>query len=291
MNETKKYSYKDWWNGDVIHQDATLYYINGAELTLVNWSDFNESDVERIKAKQLELFKLAVDAKFKELQAQFTDRYNNSEMKKLYLLDEIKECMNILTVKIPDNKYVHFNIWGGIHENQYITDVQYYFKRNVKSGIDDGLGFVHSPNCKFQNFSKPDPRVYGRFVWEYYKWLVSFQLKLGKDVEKDLKEGNKKPGENSTNKFSSIFNSDKAYNLFIELKNSTVKKRTQVADYAFIFHKMKSRGLINVDTKHRTFINILNTEFNADIAVIQLPFKDQEAKKVLFDALIKIYDL
>jgi hypothetical protein len=174
MNEIKKYSFDDWWNGEVIHKDASLYDIKGADLKIVDWSDFNESDVERIKAKQLEIFKFAVDAKFKELQAQFLVRYNNSEMKKLYLLDEIKECMNILTGKIPDKEYVHFNIWGGIHENQSITDVQYYFKRNVKSGIDDGFGFVHSPNCKFQNFSKPDPRVYGRLVWEYYTWLKIF---------------------------------------------------------------------------------------------------------------------
>ena len=291
MNKIKKYSFDDWWNGDVIHKDATLYDVKGADLKIVDWSDFNESDVERIKAKQLELFKFAVDAKFKELQAQFLVRYNNSEMKKLYLLDELKECTNIVSGRIPNNEFVQLNIWEKSYDNQYISNVQYYIKRNIKSGINDGLGFIHSPHCKFQNHSETDPRVYGRFVWEYYKWLVSFQLELNKNVATDSNEGNKKTGENYTNKFPSIFKNDKAYNFFIELKNSTVKKRTQVADYAFIFHKMKSRGLINFDTKHRTFINMLNTEFNADIAVIQLPFKDQEAKRILFDALIKIYDL
>jgi hypothetical protein len=116
-------------------------------------------------------------------------------------------------------------------------------------------------------------------------------LELDKDVATDSNEGNKNPGEIFTNKFPSIFKNDKAYNFFIELKNSTVKKVTEVADYAFIFHKMKSSGLINSDTKHKTFINFLNSEYKADIAVIQLPYKDPAIKKVLYKALSEKYGL
>jgi hypothetical protein len=141
--------------------------------------DFNDSDVEQIKAKQSELFKFAVETKFKELQAQFLVRYNASEMKKFYLLDELKECKNIILGKIPDDAIVHFDIWGISLDNQYISDVQYYINRNIKSGIIDGWGFVHSPHCKFQNNSISDPRVYGRFVWEYNNWLMKFAKSEG----------------------------------------------------------------------------------------------------------------
>ena len=89
---------------DVILEDATLYDVKDSQLNIVNWNNFNDSDVEQIKAKQSELFKFTVERKFKELQAQFLVRYNASEMKRLYLLDELKECKNIIFESII-NRY------------------------------------------------------------------------------------------------------------------------------------------------------------------------------------------
>ena len=289
MAKLKKYSYKDWWNGDVLLEESTLYDIKDAQLKIVAWNDFNDSDVERIKAKQSELFKSSTNKLLDELKAQFELRYKASEMKQLYLKDEIKECLNIMKGLIPNLPIVHFEIWGVSFDNQYVSDIQHHIKRTIKSGIIDGFGFVHSPHCKFQNHSQLDPRVYGSSIWEYYKWLCSIKFKFIKNERTVLKEVNGNSLEVYTNNFPNIFKNGNAYHLFIDLKNCTVKQSTVVADFAFIFHKMKNGGLINIDIKHKTFIAMLNNEYDARILVTKFPFRNPRAKEVQYKALLVRY--
>lgn len=170
----KNYTYDNWWNGDVTLVDATRYFEKGDEPVIVNWEDFSESDVNRIKEKQMELFKAKVNALLNPVIKQFNKRYEASKMKSTYLRDERKQCWYVMFGELPNYEIVQLNQWRISHTNQYLSDVQDYVERTIKNGIDDGLGFIHSPNCKYQDISKPDSRIYAKFVSMYFNWLNKF---------------------------------------------------------------------------------------------------------------------
>jgi hypothetical protein len=171
----KNYTYDNWWNGDVTLVDATRYFEKGDEPVIVNWEDFSESDVNRIKEKQMELFKAKVNALLNPVIKQFNKRYEASKMKSTYLRDERKQCWYVMFGELPNYEIVQLDQWRISHTNQYLSDVQDYVERTIKNGIDDGLGFIHSPNCKYQDISKPDSRIYAKFVSMYFNWLNKFK--------------------------------------------------------------------------------------------------------------------
>lgn len=179
----KKYTYDNWWNGDVVLRDATLELDKDDKPILVNWSDFSESDVQKIKDKQAALFDDQVRALQKKFSEQFRLRYSASKMKKQYLADEMQECKNIMFGAIPNVKIIQLNHWGVVLENQYLSDIQYYINRTIKNGIDDGLSFLHSPNCKYQDTRKADSRTFAKFIWEYFNWLGNLAIKEDNSVQ------------------------------------------------------------------------------------------------------------
>jgi hypothetical protein len=183
MKKTKtKYTYDNWWSGDVTLIYSTYFFYKSDKPQLLSWTDFSDSEVEKILEKQKELFAGNVKRILDEHTSQFTKRINNSEMKSEYLKAEKKECRNIMFGNIPNVKIIHFKHWGIALDNLYLIDVRYYIDRSIKKGIDDGLEYIHSPNCKYQDKSKPDYRIYAKFLWEYYKWLNSFQFKEEKNI-------------------------------------------------------------------------------------------------------------
>ncbi len=173
-------TYDNWWNGDVTLVHATRYCNKGDEPLLVDWADFSESDADKIKDMQWEIFADAVNTRLKAVCSQFIKRYEFSEMKLEYFTDERQDCWNVMFAPIPNVKIVIFKHLGICLENQDLSDIQFYVNRTIKSGIDDGLGFIHSPNCKYQDKSISDSRIYARFVWEYFKWLESLIVKKEK---------------------------------------------------------------------------------------------------------------
>ena len=170
-------NYDNWWNGDVVLSSSTLYFNDKEKPLTVDWADFSESDVDKIKEKQWEIFADGVNTRLKAVCTQFIKRYEASEMKLDYFTDERQECWNVMFGLIPNIDPVPLNQWKMALGNRYLMEVQYYIDRTIKNGIDDGLGFIHSPNCKYQDKSIPDSRIYARFVWEYFKWLESLIVK------------------------------------------------------------------------------------------------------------------
>jgi hypothetical protein len=181
-----KYTYDNWLKGEVTLVYSTRMFDKGDEPKLADWDDFTESDIERIKEKQWEIYAEKVNTLLKAHSVQFTKRFNASEMKNEYFNDEIQECKNIMFGTIPNAQVVHLKHWGIGLDHQYLLDIQYYIDRTIKKGIDDGLDFIHSPNCKYEDKSKPDSRIYARFVWEYCKWLESLAVKEQKEEIKDI---------------------------------------------------------------------------------------------------------
>jgi hypothetical protein len=110
------------------------------------------------------------------------------------------------------------------------------------------------------------------------------------EIDKSKENGEEaNDSKEPSNKYPLVFKNGYALEMFLELKDLTIKPTTIVADYAFIFHKMKGLGFIGKDVKHQTFIEFLNKDFDSNISVNKFPYKDQEAKKVVFSTLLEKY--
>lgn len=88
-----------------------------------------------------------------------------------------------------------------------------------------------------------------------------------------------------------IFLNGYAYQMFLELKELTVKEKTVVADYSFIFHKMKDKTIkaINSVVTEPAFIEFLNENFHTDISVTKLPYRNPDTKQPLYTATLDKY--
>jgi hypothetical protein len=89
------------------------------------------------------------------------------------------------------------------------------------------------------------------------------------------------------NHFPLIFKNRDSYEMFLELKSLSVKEKTTVADYSFIFHQMKDKSIkaINSNVTEPMFIEFLNLNFKTNIDVRKLPFRKPEYKKQLYSVV------
>jgi hypothetical protein len=77
----------------------------------------------------------------------------------------------------------------------------------------------------------------------------------------------------------------------LELKEYTLKEKTKVADYSFIFHKMKNKPInaINASLTQPLFIDFLNKEFDANIDAVNLPKRNPSNKSIIYNRILDKY--
>lgn len=93
------------------------------------------------------------------------------------------------------------------------------------------------------------------------------------------------------NPFAIIFKNGYAFQFFLELKKETVNERTKVADYAFIYHKMKNKTFyaINKIVTQPAFIDFLNEQYKVGIKGKILPIKLPKNKEKDYEKLFEKY--
>jgi len=107
-----KYTFDNWWNGDVILEYATIYHHKNETPLLVGWGDFNLEDVTKIKQEQGRIFAENVNTLLKQHSDQFLERYSNSLIKLEYYRREINECESIINGVFHHNKSINLEHWG-----------------------------------------------------------------------------------------------------------------------------------------------------------------------------------
>jgi hypothetical protein len=98
--------------------------------------------------------------------------------------------------------------------------------------------------------------------------------------------------KNEENKYPHIFKTANDFNFFEDLLETTVpKENPNVADFAFIFHKLYNQkpNAIYHHVTHKTFIDFLNSEYNAEIFDNKLNKREQKSKMLPYDFLFKKY--
>jgi hypothetical protein len=83
--------------------------------------------------------------------------------------------------------------------------------------------------------------------------------------------------------YTTVFIDKNAFSFFKELKKIIVKKKSELADYSFIFHKMLKQNLLVKNIKQKDFIDYLNKHQDAEISYRKLNFKNQPHNLKLFE--------
>lgn len=278
----KKYSYNDWWFGRVTLNSTPVEFEKNDEPKVAEWQDFSDEDMIKIRKRQKEIFNERVSKLINELQQNFLQLHQQSEIKEMLVKDEMNECYRLLFKQKNIGERFISRQWNVTLEYNYLVQIQFYVESKLKNGISDGFAFIHSPKNKYQPEKVP-PQIIAQSIWEYFKWLKNaFSLN-----ENDLMATDGK----INNPYQQIFINGYAYQMFLELVKIMVKDKTRLSDYGFIFHKMKSKyyNLIHKDTKEKTFIGILNNDFNAKIVAKKFPMRNDETRISIFDNIFDKY--
>lgn len=181
---------------------------------------------------------------------------------------------------VPENKHELDNL-KEVFEKTYLKKIAE--NKSVKGFIEREIAWTKD---RKETITRLEPYYYDLLV----EW-VSF-LEFKKSTLKPS-QATKEVNENETyeNLYPLIFKNGYAFYLFLDLKSLTVKERTKVADYSFIFHKMKDKSIraINESTTEPIFIKFLNDNFQADITAVKLPFKNPDYKQQTYNTLLNKY--
>ncbi len=310
MDEINKYTYSDWWDGKICLFNAMVVYDEKDKNELpprVLWDEIKPIDVPKIKKKQREIFNTGVSDKISIWKADFTKRYKGSMMTTLLLNRELKKFESIMFEPMPYSPDLQILYKEIIFSPHSLSEIKNYIDKTKINGATAEFDFIHSPNFPFQNKDIP-PQIYAECCWLYVNWLKVFSNQKEHTNEPEVPQtalvieapsttfGNDAPStalgnDAPSNPFPNIFTNGYAYDMFLELQKLTVSEKTMVADYAFIFHQMKSNTLkaIHPNLSHRSFIKFLSDNKCADLDVTKLPFKNPRKKQPTFSSLLEKY--
>ena len=244
---------------------------NGKIEVFLNDSSFNEKLPSYFAGEVDEKYKRFLTKQLKKLESNTSETLDNSE--KLIIAYKI----------IGENKY------------NSSSPVFHHIKEVLKSHkltpleAREILLDMQGANSPAMNKKVVEPII------KYLERINEPELKyiLTKQTETKHKADEVKELHTSTpeNPHPLIFKNGYAYQMFLELKGLTVKTRTVVADYSFIFHKMKGKNLkaINAVITEPAFIEFLNKHFQANISAIKLPIRNPDNKQQTYSTVLTKY--
>lgn len=155
------------------------------------------------------------------------------------------------------------------------------FKRFIKDQITIAKTKQNWFNSVLEVGNFEDLENYIDYLENEFKGITPQQSKVEPEYNKEI----------PVNPYPLIFKNGYAYQMFLELKELTVKNKTIVADYAFIFHKMKDKTIkaINSVITEPAFIKFLNENFGTDISGVKLSFRNPANKQQLYTTILNKY--
>lgn len=249
------YTYKNWLDGEVVLRYATIY--KSAEIKtnpiIVDWKNFNEEDIKKIKLKQIEIFDIQKNIFVSKERDRLTENYRNSIFKEKFISRNFTLWNEILSGKLleltaldsyctSDNSIT----FPSIHYQEMIA----YYNSFKIGGLQYDFSNVHSENCPYKLKTHLLPEI-----------IVEVILKLKNELNEWKSDFPSKEKTKESN-YPLMFKDAQAellfFNLIIEIKT---RKPSQPA-YAYIFHKMRGTyerkyNLINISFTKKDYSNFL----------------------------------
>jgi len=176
MKKIRVYTFRDWANGRFVLRTTPREVRKRGRPTIVAWDQISQEDASKIRTKQEELFREAVQKKLEAWKADFSPRFGRSQLKAIFLRETISQCLSIMFDPIPEGDMVFTKFWRVSFERKDILGIQEYIRRTIKEGWEDGYEFVHSPKCRYQNINKIPSQIYAQALWQYHQWLIEFGI-------------------------------------------------------------------------------------------------------------------
>lgn len=275
------YTYKNWLDGEVVLRYATIY--KSVEIKtnpiIVDWKNFKEEDIKKIKLKQIEIFDTQKNIFVSKERDRLTENYRNSIFKKEFISKSFTLWNEILSGKLleltaldsyctSDNSIT----FPSIHYQEMIA----YYNSVKIGGLQYDFSNVHSENCPYKLKTHLLPEI-----------IVEVILKLKNELnewESDFPPKEKTKESNYPLMFKDAQAESLFYKLIKEIKN---RKPFQPA-YSYIFHKMRGTfnfkyNLINISFSKKDYSNFLKNTLKAK------KFNDKFPKGTLDSRLRKDY--
>lgn len=211
-----------------------------------------ELNLENLKA--LGLTKEIFENNFEEWLFDNEDFYIDIDNKKIYIGKvKLKNDIQKL-IEIYKNEYVEN---GNTPEDaeKYLFEIRESLKKrflNTLEDISEDLRFdflIHTTSKLEDNVTKLKEEYFSK------KLNSIIQLEYHEDVTSEESVNIK----SSVNPYPRIFTSNNAYFKFENLLKEFENSRQNLANYSFVFHKMKKDNLIYNDLKQLEFIDFLST--------------------------------
>ena len=149
------YTYKNWLDGEVVLRYATIY--KSAEIKtnpiIVDWKNFKEEDIKKIKLKQIEIFDTQKNIFVSKERDRLSANFKNSSFKEKFISKSFTLWNEILSGKLleltaldsyctSDNSIT----FPSIHYQEMIA----YYNSFKIGGLQYDFSNVHSENCPYK---------------------------------------------------------------------------------------------------------------------------------------------
>ena len=180
----KMITFEDWFEGKAMHRCCEAYFPVNTELQInrFDWNEVSIEDIIKIKSMQSEIFYKEISRIFflwKEIfQSKLSD-YNN---KKKYLANELSDMRMILSIDERLNIVHHekhfLNHKGLVFEEESLNQIRNYFHDVILIEKNRSFDFIHSINFKHQDLFKTPSEIYAQVCWDFYNWLLKFNIEI-----------------------------------------------------------------------------------------------------------------
>lgn len=285
------YTYKNWLDGEVVLRYATIY--KSAEIKtnpiIVDWKNFKEEDIKKIKLKQIEIFDTQKNIFVSKERDRLSKNYKNSSFKEKFISHNLTLWNEILSGKLSkltalDSYCTSDNsiTFPSIHYQEMIV----YYNSFKIGGLQYDFSNVHSENCPYKLKTHLLPEI-----------IVEVILTLKNEFDEWKSDIPPKEKTKET-KYRLMFKDAQAESLFFKLiKEIKTRKPSQPA-YAYIFHKMRGTyerkyNLINISFTKKEYSNFLKNTLKVKKFNDKFPkgdLKSREWRDTLFkEAYTQIY--
>lgn len=295
----KQYTFEEWHQGNVVLYQARI--LDNKNAVVVDWNNFSEKERTKIQECQKTIFEQSVKNTSELYINRFLDNFKRTKSKIDLLNSHLKRFLEVINGSLVcDRDYCHSSDLELTYEFWYYQEMRSYVQLFFIGGNEYDFSNVHSPNSKFWNNDVIMPEVLVEAIGSLIRLLKSEKQKLNLlkiQLEKALvidKVQSETTEAISINPFPDIFSSIKAYKFFLDLEKNTVGTKYKVADYSFIYHKLKDKKIgypIKEFVTQSQFCEFLKTNRDVIIYPPHIKKRNPASKQSAFNSALEKFQV
>jgi hypothetical protein len=174
------YTYQNWFEGDTYLDTCPTVSDPGINIGIKTvLSEYDLKDQKSIIRKQKSNFYKMCNNLKKTYIKEFKKRYSNSEVKGVFMKNEILDLKSLLFLNSQNDLSFKNRDFEIKRDDLFI--MRDFSKKFILKGIKY-YDFMHSVNYKYQPKTYRQHEIYIYANWLYYNWLKEFSLEIEKKI-------------------------------------------------------------------------------------------------------------